>query len=56
MRSLTCSLGWVQRAFTLLLLIVTATSAGLPGFTSSRSGLRDLDREANRNLNGTLKG
>jgi len=37
MRSLTCSLGWVQRAFTLLLLILMATGAGLSGFMSPRS-------------------
>ena len=38
MRSLTCSPGWVQRAFNLLLLLVlTATSAGLLGLVSPRS-------------------
>ena len=38
MRSLTCSPGWVQRAFNLLLLLVlTATSAGLLGLVSLRS-------------------
>ena len=38
MRSLTCSLGWVQRALTLLLLLIlTATSTGLLGLTSARS-------------------
>jgi hypothetical protein len=35
MRSLTCSPGWVRRAFTLLLILIAA-SAGLPGFTSAR--------------------
>src|SRR5215218_3426614 len=39
MRSLTCSLGWVQRAFTLLLLILTATGAGFSGLTSARSAV-----------------
>src|ERR687892_718313 len=38
MRSLTCSPGWVQRAFNLLLLLVlTTTSAGLLGFVSLHS-------------------
>ncbi|MDF2758154.1 MAG: von Willebrand factor, type [Thermomicrobiales bacterium] len=38
MRSLTCSPGWVQRAFNLLLLLVlTTTSAGLLGLVSPRS-------------------
>src|SRR3954468_16596018 len=37
MRSLTCSSGWVQRAITLLLLILAGIGAGLPGFTGSGS-------------------
>ena len=38
MRSLTCSPGWVQRAFTLLLLLILATtSAGLLGLASPSS-------------------
>jgi hypothetical protein len=55
MRSLTCSLGWVQRAFTLmLLLILTTTSAGLLGFTSSGSAAAapaTQDEQAVRTVN-----
>src|SRR5215211_3786357 len=54
MRSLTCSPGWVQRAFTLLLLILTATSAGWPGFISSRSAAAapaTQDQQAVRTVN-----
>src|SRR5918997_7087437 len=55
MRSLTCSLGWVQRAFTLmLLLILTTTSAGLLGLTRSDSAAAapaTQDEQAVRTVN-----
>jgi Ca-activated chloride channel homolog len=54
MRSLTCSLGWVQRAFTLLLLILMATGAGLPGHMSPRSAAAapaTQDQQAVRTVN-----
>ena len=55
MRSLTCSPGWVQRAFNLLLLLVlTATSAGLLGLVSLRSAAAapaKQDEQAVRTVN-----
>ena len=53
MRSLACSPGWVQRAFTLLLVVITA-SAGVFGFTSSRSAAAapaTQDQQAVRTVN-----
>jgi hypothetical protein len=54
MRSLTCSPGWVQRAFNLLLLLVlTTTSAGLLGLASPRSAAAPAtqDDQAVRTVN-----
>src|SRR5918998_338815 len=55
MRSLTCSPGWVQRAFNLLLLLVlTTTSAGLLGFVSLHSAAAapaTQDEQAVRTVN-----